>query len=727
MSFPRVFVFFSLIALAARTDSRAADTPDPFKPAAITTSEVPVIPPALIKRLRQYQNVRSAGFRGWSPDGKGILVQTRFGNTSQLHRVHTPLGYREQVTYYSEPAGGEFIPTDKHGDLLITMSAGGSEQNQVYRLDRATGKTTLLTDGKSRNLLGPVLHDGSRMIVGSNQRNGRDTDLYIADTRKPGTMKMILETKREYWFPVDWSRERFTLLINRYVSINETYPALLDIVTGKKTMIPIPGGKQASYGAMAFAPDGKSIYVACDATGDFRQLARVDLKTFEYTWIPFSKEKLWDVSAIEVDPNTGLVAFTVNENGSSALYFLGDVKPDESKRLFPSGDSFLLQTNRPVRYPTPIGVISSLKFSPDGKELGFTLARADAPADAYSISMVTGKATQWTKSEVGGLDPSKFISPTQIFYPTFDRVSVPAGPDPKDPKKTKMERRPRLIPAYYFQPRNATAKTPAPVVIIIHGGPESQYRPRFSSLDQFLLNEMGFAVIRPNVRGSAGYGKDYLKLDNADRREDSVLDIGKLLDWIKETKTVAVELPAKKDGKKKGKEDGKKGKTKPEVKQVKVRLHPELDPNRVAVLGGSYGGYMVLSSLMHYSSRLKAGVDIVGIASFATFLKNTSAYRRDLRRAEYGDERDPRMKAEFARIDPVNNAGRIRAALFVAHGRNDPRVPFSEAVQIVEKVRKNGKKVWTVYADNEGHGFRKKENVDYLTATMVLFLRQHLK
>lgn len=732
MSFPRAFVFFAILAVAAGAPARGADKTDPFKPAAITTSEVPVIPPALIKRLQQYQNVRSAGFEGWSPDGKGILIQTRFGNTSQLHRVHTPLGYREQITYYKEPAGGRFIPKDKSGDLLVTMSAGGSERNQIYYFNRATGNTTLLTDGKSRNLLGPVLKDGSRMIVASNKRNGRDTDLYIADTRKPGTMKMILQTDREFWYPVDWSPDRFTLLINRYVSINESYPALLDIVTGKKTMIPIPGGKTASYGAMAFAPDGKSIYVACDAASNFRQLARVDLKTFEYTWI--TRDIPWDVTAIEVDPHTGMVAFTVNENGSSALYFLGQVKPNETKTLFPRGDSIILPPGKAVRYDTPLGVISSLQFSPDGREIGFTLARADAPADAFSINMDTGKVTQWTRSEVGGLDRSKFIRPTQVFYSTFDRVTI-AAPDQNDPTKTVQKRVPRQIPAYYFKPRNASKEHPMPVVIIIHGGPESQYRPRFSSLDQFLLNEMGFAVIRPNVRGSAGYGKQYLKLDNSDRREDSVRDIGKLLDWIKATKTEYVPIPADKKSDGPGKLPKIRGKVtikpvkgeKTKTKKVVTPLHPELDPNRVAVLGGSYGGYMVLASLVHFSDRLKAGVDIVGIASFATFLKNTSAYRRDLRRAEYGDERTPQMKAEFARIDPVNNAGRIRSALFVAHGRNDPRVPFSEAVQIVKKVRRNGKKVWTVYADNEGHGFRKKENADYLTAAMVLFLQRHLK
>ncbi len=242
-----------------------------------------------------------------------------------------------------------------------------------------------------------------------------------------------------------------------------------------------------------------------------------------------------------------------------------------------------------------------------------------------------------------------------------------------------------MIPAYYFRPRTATMQDPAAVLINIHGGSESQYRPYFSSIDQFYLNELGIAVIRPNVRGSAGYGKTYLKLDNAEKREDSVRDIGALLDW--------------------------------------VVAQPELDASRVAV----YGGYMVLASLTHFPKRIKAGVNLVGLASFTTFLKNTKAYRRDLRWAEYGDERDPKMQAVFERINPTSNVQKIRSALLVAHGKNDPRVPFVVVEEVVAKVQAQGQKVWTIYADNEGHGFRKKANRDYLSATIVMFLREHLR
>ncbi|MED5401597.1 MAG: prolyl oligopeptidase family serine peptidase, partial [Planctomycetota bacterium] len=336
-----------------------------------------------------------------------------------------------------------------------------------------------------------------------------------------------------------------------------------------------------------------------------------------------------------------------NEDGASGLYLL-------------VGRSYR-------RYDLPLGLVSGLEFSPDGTQLGFTLSRPDSPSDAWSMRLPDGKLTRWTHSEVGGLDEDSFVVPDRIRYKTFDG---------------------RQIPAYVFRPAGASKQAPAPVLIHIHGGPESQYRPRFSSLDQFYLNELGLAVIRPNVRGSAGYGKTYVRLDNGLKREDSVKDIGALLDWIE--------------------------------------TQPDLDSKRVAVYGGSYGGYMVLGSLVHFSDRLKCGVDIVGIASFESFLKNTKSYRRDLRRAEYGDERKPELKEFFRRIDPVHNAGKIKTSLLVAHGVNDPRVPFSEAEAIVPKVRANRQTVWTVYASNEGHGFRKKANRDYVSAAVVMFLRQHL-
>ena len=371
------------------------------------------------------------------------------------------------------------------------------------------------------------------------------------------------------------------------------------------------------------------------------------MATKKYTWL--TEDIAWDISTITVEPNTGDVAFTVNADGATHLYLLP-------------------KSNGPRRaLKLPLGVVAGVEFSPDGKQLGFTLARPDAPADAYSLRLAGNELTRWTFSEVGGLNPARFVSPTRIQFRSFDD---------------------RSIPAYYYKPRTATPQKKAAVLINIHGGPEAQYQPFFSGPSQFFVNELGLAVIHPNVRGSNGYGKTYLKLDNAELREDSVKDIGALLDWI--------------------------------------ATQPDLDASRVAVSGGSYGGYMVLASLTHFGDRLRAGIDVVGIANFLTFLEKTAAYRVDLRRAEYGDERDPKMRAAFERISPLNNADKIRSALLVVHGRNDPRVPFYEAEQIATKVRASGRPVWTVFADNEGHGFAKKDNSDYLRAVEVLFLRQHL-
>lgn len=628
--------------------ARAADDVDPRKPPAIQTQDVPIVPAEMFAKLAQYQNVRSAAFRGWSPAGDGILISTRFGNSVQLHRVYAPGGRREQITFFEEPATGTFLPGARDAAILVSMDSGGNENNQLYLLEPQRFRVRRLTDGKARNNLQAIRHDGRQIVVTSNRRNGRDMDLYLSDPRSADAPRLLMEVDRQTWSVADWSLDGATLLIARYVSINEIYPALLDVATGRRTDLPRPGEMPAAFGPMVFSADGKSLFLATDAGDEFRRLARFDRETGRYEWL--TQDIPWDVADLEVEPSSGDVAFTVNENGASKLY------------LIPQGKGARREL------PLPLGVVAGLEFSPTGRQLGFTLARPEAPADAYSLDLADQRLTRWTLSEVGGLDPDAFLQPTRIQFASFDD---------------------RSIPAYYYKPRSATATHKAPVLINIHGGPESQYQPLFSGSSQFYANELGIAVLHPNVRGSAGYGKTYLKLDNAERREDSVKDIGALLDWI-------------------GRQE-------------------ELDAKRVAVSGGSYGGYMVLASLTHFPDRIQAGIDVVGIANFLTFLERTAAYRVDLRRAEYGDERDPQMRAILERISPLNNADRIRSSLLVIHGKNDPRVPFFEAEQIAAKVRMNGRPVWTVFAENEGHGLAKKDNADFARAVEALFLQQALK
>jgi dipeptidyl aminopeptidase/acylaminoacyl peptidase len=641
-------ILLSCLALAAVP--AFADEADPRRPAAITTTGVPIVPADLFARLAQYQNVREASFQGWAPDGSGMLIRTRFGNAAQLHRVYEPGGRREQVTFFDEPVTGRPIPGAK-GQVLATLSRGGNENFQIYRVDLEAFRTDLLTDGNSRNELGPVTDDGRRMIVASNRRAPGDMDLYAVDPRQPGDWDLLVKSS-DHWIPHDWSPDGKRFLVDRYVSINESYAFVFDVPTKKLTALPAPEGAKgtSAIGEMAFARDGRTYYLTTDAGSEFRRLARSSIdKPAQYEYL--TDDLKWDVDDIEVAARSDRLAFTINEDGASRLFLLEDGKRRE--------------------IPLPLGIASGLEFSPDESQLGFTLARPNGPADAYSIPVAGGEPTRWTFSEVGGLDPASFVVPVRIKFASFDG---------------------REIPAWVYRPKKVGEDQKSPVLIQIHGGPESQYRPSFSPVTQFYVSE-GIAVIHPNVRGSSGYGKTYLQLDNAALREDSVKDIGALLDWI--------------------------------AKQ------PQLDASRVAVAGGSYGGYMVLASLVHYGNRLKAGVDYVGIANFITFLERTSPYRQDLRRAEYGDERDPKMRAVFERINPTANAKKIVSALMVAHGRNDPRVPFFEAQQIVDIVRGNrarsrSSEVWTVYADNEGHGFAKKDNADYVRAAEALFLRRFL-
>jgi len=607
---------------------------DDKRPAAIKVQDVPPVPREIFDRLMQYHNVRAAVFRDWTPDGRSVLISTRFSSTAQLHLVHAAGGRREQVTFFDDAVAGAAVAKD--GSVLFEMAKEGDENFQIYRLDRKTGRAAMLTDGKSRNNLGPLDPSRGRFAYSSTKRNGRSADLYVHDLES-GESRLLLEVAEPGWGVTDWSPDGTQALVIHYVSANESTVHVLDVKTGKRTDIPIPGGGKAAYGAVKFAGPA-TLLVSCDARGEFRQLARVDLATLKYEWL--TDDIPWDVTDAVV--SGGRTLFTVNEDGRSRLFFLDGGKRTE------------------VEIPT--GVVGSMNFSPDGKRAAISLARPDAPGDVYVLE--NGKLERWTYSEVGGLDPATFVVPERIEYPTFDA---------------------RKIPAYYYRPRNAKKSA---VVIWIHGGPEGQFQPTFYAFIQFVLIEQGVAVIAPNVRGSTGYGKTFMALDNADKREESVQDIGALLDWI--------------------------------------AGRPELDATRVAVTGGSYGGYMALASLVHFGDRIRAGIDVVGIANFVSFLTNTAGYRQDLRRAEYGDERDPKMREYFERISPVRHVDKIKSALLVIHGAKDPRVPVGEAVQIAAGVRAAGGHVWTVIADNEGHGYLKKENRDYMNGVMILFLREHL-
>lgn len=622
----------------------------------LVMEDIPEIPERIVDDLNRYQNVRSAGFLDWSEDGKSIYISTRFGDVNQIHRVDMPDGTRRQLTFFDEPVGGV---TRQPGSsaLTFTRDAGGSEFSQVFTLDPANGTATMLTDGESRN--GAVVWDraGTRFAYQSTRRNGASNDIWQMQANDPDSAELVLESPDgSWWGPAEFSASGGKLLVTNYVSIADSRVHLLDLDTGNLEPVAGSGTEPSSNFALGFAGDDDGAWVITNRGGEFNQLAWQSFADADDVEI-VTAEIPWDVDGGVISHDRRRIAFTVNENGRTALYLL-DTRTRQYRRV----DSL------------PTGVAGSLTCSPDDRYLGLTINTAQSPSDSYVLELgraptASGDLTRWTYSEVGGLDTSEFRMPELIEYPTFDDV---------DGKK-------RRIPAWLYKP---AGDGPFPVVVSIHGGPEGQSRPTFSSTYQMWLEKLGVAVVVPNVRGSAGYGKSYLELDNGFLREDSVRDIGALLDWID--------------------------------------ANPDLDAGRVAVFGGSYGGYMVLASAAHYSDRLRAAVDIVGISNFVTFLENTQDYRRDLRRVEYGDERDPDMRAHLQKISPLNNVGDMDVPMLIVQGENDPRVPVTESAQMVEALRQQGRPVWYMNALNEGHGYRKKENRDIYQQAVVLFLEQYL-
>ena len=600
----------------------------------------PEVPGELVTRLTPYLEARSARLSALADDGGSVLITTRFGETYQIHHVAEPGAARRQLTFQEEPAGdATFVPG---GEAILYMAdVGGDEQDRIFRFDLATGVANQITpDGKTGGYLWS--NRGDRVAFNCNSRNGADMDIWVTTPDAAPERAQLVAEVEGYWYPLDWRPDDAAMLVGRYVSSTESYVSLLDLEAGTITDVS-PADEQAYYGSSLFAADGETIYVVSDRGGDFRRLWRVDA---DGEWSAITDDIDWNIEGLTANADRSLLAFAANEGGLSRAYLLDTTNGERT----------------PVEVPD--GIIYGMQFAEDAPVLGYTLNSATTTGDVFSFNLETAETERWTESEMGGLDTSRLRSPSLVSYESFDGLEVPA---------------------FYYQPEG---DGPWPVVVSIHGGPEAQARPYFSSLTQFLVAEMNVAVLVPNVRGSNGYGREYLLMDNGFQREDSVRDIGALLDWIAE--------------------------------------QPELDEERTAVIGGSYGGYMVLASLMHFSDRLAAGVNVVGISNFVTFLENTSEYRRDLRRAEYGDERDPEMREHLLAISPTENVDRIQAPLFVAQGANDPRVPASEAAQIVEAVRESGRDVWYMLAMNEGHGFARRENRDAYLQLVILFFERHL-
>jgi dipeptidyl aminopeptidase/acylaminoacyl peptidase len=606
---------------------------------------VPEIAAEVSEAVQRYQNYRQAEFQDWLRNGT-ILFTTRFGATSQVHHVEGPMRDRRQLTFHSEPVNSAWAIPNSHA-LLYSRDTGGDEWFQLYSRSVGGGDTIQLTEPGTRNQ-SPVFSKDGRLLAWSQARRGSgDYAIVTANPFDAASRRLVWQGTGNV-SPADISDDKRHILINRSLSNRENRLMILDLQTGKARELAWSGEPRARYDEPRFARGGRSILAMTDAGSDVRRLVEIDVESGRRTFV--TPELQWEVEDYDLSDDGRLLAYSINEEGHSRVVLQDFV----TRRALPQPG----QLER--------GVLTALEFSPEGDKLGYSLSTATSAGDVYTFNIADGGGSErWTMSELGDLDGTPLAQPELIRFESFDGLSVPA---------------------FVYRPARVDPNARTPVIIDIHGGPESQARPQWNPGAQYFADVLGATVILPNVRGSEGYGTRYLNLDNAERREDSVRDIGALLDWI--------------------------------------ARQPNLDASRVAVYGQSYGGYMSLASMVHYSDRLVGGVERYGISNWTSFLQNTEAYRRDNRRAEYGDERDPAMRAVFDRISPLNHVGRIGKPMLVMQGANDPRVPQSESDQVVRELRTNGVEAWYVLFSDEGHGFLKKHNNDLRREVETVFLRR---
>ncbi len=642
----KVFLRLSAILILSLVAFSQSDEVTPNEN--LVAEGIPKIPSSMAETVDRYNNFRGASLDSWDPIKREMLISTRFADTSQVHLVKMPGGARTQLTFYADRVANAQYPPTKDDSFVFSKDIGGGEFFQLYRYDVATGDVTLLTDGKSRNTDSIWSYAGDKIAYGSTRRTGNDVDLYVVSPADPKSDHLLAQLQGGGWTPLDWSPDGQKILALEGISANESYLWLVDASSGDKTLLTPKGGAvKIAYNSGRFSKDGKGIYVATDKDSEFQRLTYIDLVTRQHTYL--TSNIPWDVDEFDLSYDGRTIAFVVNEDGFGVLHLL-DTRTRKEKPV-PS---------------LPKGLISGISWHKNNHDLGFSISSARSSSDVYSLDVLSGKVERWTFSETGGLNTGNFPEPELIHWKSWDSRSI-----------SGFLYRP---PAKYAGKR--------PVIIDIHGGPEGQFRPSFFGRWNYYLDELGVAMIAPNVRGSTGYGKTFLALDNGFLREGSYQDINTLLDWI--------------------------------------QTQPDLDSSRVLITGGSYGGFMTLAVATNYNDRICCSVDVVGPSNLVTFLEHTSGYRKDLRRVEYGDERDPKMREFLERIAPANKAKNIAKPLFVIAGLNDPRVPVSESQQMVNIVRQNGTPVWWLMAKDEGHGFAKKKNQDYQFYATVMFVKEYL-
>ena len=616
-------------------------------PSNVTVDGIPPIPMSLVEAVAPYGQYRAARFAAWHPIERRVVITTRFANATQFHYVKVPGGARTQLTFYqdgvteviNQPIGAAFTP---NGDALVFErdTAGGKEATQLFRYDLETGVAMVVTDGKSRNGI-PVMSRGGLLAYTSNRRDGKNFDVYVVDPAKPASTRVLLQDKGR-WEPLDWSADDRAILVLQNISASERYLWRLDVGDGRKTLLTPKSERPARWAAAQFSSDGQ-IYALSDFNGEISRVWRFS----QARWTAVTPADQ-PIDSFALSPDGRTIAAVI-DLGSSMRLQLMDLN------------------GRPKPTPSlPPGVVQDVRWHPTGSDVGFSHASGRAFNDVYSINVARQRVERWTYSEIGGVNPESLPDAEIVKWKSFDGLEI-----------SGVLYRP---PARFSGPR--------PVIINVHGGPAFVERPRHIGRSNYFRNELGIAIIYPNIRGSLGFGRKFEELDNGRLREDAVKDIGALLDWI--------------------------------------AAQPFLDKTRVMIAGPSYGGYIALAAAIEYGDRIRAANPAFAITDYPSYLESTDMARQANRNLEYGDPADPEMRAYLTRISPLTNAAKLKAPVYIAAGAKDIRVPISQAEAMVKALKANGTPVWYLRLEDAGHQQLTTSTLDLTVYVWVLFMQKYL-
>jgi dipeptidyl aminopeptidase/acylaminoacyl peptidase len=622
-------------------------------PQNVKVEGMPPIPQSIADTFSLYAQFRSAQMQAWHPTKRQIIVTTGFGSAPQLHLVDGPGRDRHQMTWL--PGGGvspnlsipSFDPADAT-TLVFAYDPAGGEARSLYRYDFTTGQAVAAIPAQIR--YAPVwARQGKWLVYDSNERNGKDRDLYVVQPSDPKTKRRLAEFEGAGWSPQDWSPDGKTIVVNEVVSNSETYLWLVNVQSGERRPLTQHDGQKMFWTFARFSADGKHVYATSDRGGDTVRVWRGDLATGAWTGVTAAADNVSLRGGYELSPDGAQIAVVFDRTVQDEL------------QVFDSGS----MKARTLPALTG-GQITNIRWRPGSHELAFTLASIKAPGDAYSIDTSLGTVTRWTVSEAT-FNTDVLPSPEIVSWKSADGLTVSGI---------------LYKPASRFTGRR-------PVLVQLHGGPDVHEQIRWQGRSNYFLNEVGVALLYPNVRGSDGFGRKFVDADNGRGRDGVIKDVGAMLDWI--------------------------------------GTRPDLDADRVVLSGGSSGGWLALEAGIVYNNRIRGIMEGAGITDFITYLEQqTNPQRQESRRAEYGDERDPQMREYLKSISPLTRASELKKPTLIFHPGKDARVPVSQAQELVSALKANNAPVWYVeFADANHDNFpTTAANNDFMIQSWILFFQK---